>query len=247
MEVNDLLDRIVRKENPPNPQVAAAQAMHGGVQPKPAARYLSSKQAAKWIEEQKLIPLVLGKDSSHPELIKRTPPVMKFLAQNKALSKEALDLLWTAGIGKHEALVRVVYDALAEIASELPEAQLESLFARIKEIPLNQFTDILMNFLRVFTINALKGQPAKKADGWYGLDIYWRLIQDGVDLPSEFIELAHKILIDLLGRPQFESQRKVYVEKCMIGLRDDQSVVASLRLTKQIFDLYPTSYVQGFW
>jgi hypothetical protein len=61
--------------------------------------------------------------------------------------------------------VRVVYDVVAEIVPELPDSHLELLFNRIKEIPLNHYTDILMNFLRAFTINALKGQPAKKE--WY--------------------------------------------------------------------------------
>jgi hypothetical protein len=113
MELNDLLDRVSRKEAPPAAAAAASQqqqlnaGMPGYVAPKQPTKYLTSKLLTRWIDDQKLIALILGKDS-HPEMIRRAPPVMKFLAQNKALTKEALDALWVAGIGKHEVAAHFI-------------------------------------------------------------------------------------------------------------------------------------------
>jgi hypothetical protein len=150
-----------------------------------------------------------------------------------------------------QALVRVVYDAIADIAGDLPEAHLDMIFGRIREIPLSQYTDILINFLKAFTIAAIRATQAGKkvgeggsaASGWFGVDLLWRLIQDGVEIGNDLSELAHRIFIDLLSRPAFEPQRRVYLDKCMAGLRDDQSVVVALRVAKQIFDIYPAAYV----
>lgn len=43
-----------------------------------SVKYLTSKHVVKWIEKHHLIEMLLGSDS-HTELIKRTPPILKFL------------------------------------------------------------------------------------------------------------------------------------------------------------------------
>lgn len=47
----------------------------------------------KWLQDQKILEIVFG-DNTHLELVKRGGCILKFLAKQQDLPKEALDLLW---------------------------------------------------------------------------------------------------------------------------------------------------------
>ena len=64
---------------------------------------------------QDVVTLLLG-SSSHEQIIKRSPGILKFLAASNALTVGHINLLWKAGLGKHEELVRIVYATLADLS-----------------------------------------------------------------------------------------------------------------------------------
>jgi len=53
--------------------------------------------------------------SVHIEIIKRLDVILKFLAKNKAMKKEYLELMWKASDGKHEAISRSIYETILNI------------------------------------------------------------------------------------------------------------------------------------
>jgi hypothetical protein len=228
-DMNEIVERVRSKENEKKNRGRPPQS-------RPPTLYLTAKHVKQWVEENKIVDVLLGKGSHHA-LIAKSPTLLKFLAQHDSLSSAQLALLWSSSTGgKHETLVRVVYDSVADIAQDLPVSHLDTLFAQIANMPLNQYTDVLMGFLRVFTTNAVKQTP--RANKWYGLETFWLLIQDGV-VSQELQEMAHRTLCELLSLHIFEARRVFYLEKCMNGLAAGQSVMSVLRLARSIFDMFP--------
>jgi hypothetical protein len=171
-------------------------------------------------------------------LMNSSPGLLKFLASNGALTVDHVEQLWNCSIGKHEGLVRIVYDTLAALAEELSESQLDSLFTRITAVPFADYTDFVLSFIKNFTINAVKGQK-ETVTKWYGLDLFWQMFQDDVKVSPAIATQSASMLKDLLEQNTFETQRAVYLEKCMIGLREGKSVIQCLRVAKTIISMYP--------
>jgi hypothetical protein len=119
------------------------------------------------------------------QVIKRSPPVLKFLAQQNALKPQHVSLLWSAGVGKTDAVVRIVYDTLADLSQELSEEHLDELFKKMLEKNIAEYRDFDLKFMRDFTVNAVNHTKPDK-NKWYGLDIFWQILQVGLSLPTLF-------------------------------------------------------------
>ncbi len=78
-------------------------------------------------------------------------------------------------MGKAESVVRVVYDTLADLSQELSEEHADELFKRISEKKIVEYRDFDLKFVRDFTMNAVR--TAKTPGKWYGLDIFWQILQ----------------------------------------------------------------------
>jgi len=200
------------------------------------ARFLTPEYLVNWIKETKLVETVLGK-KSHEQLVKMSPTILKFLAQNHALTDEHLALLWSHINGGHDSLRRIVYEALAELAEEMNEKQVESLYAKMSSLDLKEYKDFNLTFLKNFTINAVKATQGKGK--WFGLDIFWKILQDenAQHLEKDVVSQAFICFRDMLQGKLFESQRGVYLEQCINGLKTGKSVVICLRLAPVIIEL----------
>lgn len=63
----------------------------------PFTFFLSNSYLVDWIKEKKLIEYVFG-ESGHPELIKRSKPILRLLAIKEELTDTHLDIMWNASI-----------------------------------------------------------------------------------------------------------------------------------------------------
>ncbi len=99
---------------------------------------LSYVMCVSWLDENKVLENVLGRDS-HEQIVKRSPTLLKFLATHNRLHVGHLDLLWTAAAGKHEGLVRIVYDTIAELATCLNEEHLNAVYKQITTKPFAEY------------------------------------------------------------------------------------------------------------
>ena len=89
-------------------------------------------------------------------MIRRSPPILKFLSSQGALQPHHVTLLWSAGVGKAESVVRIVYDTLADLSQELSEEHADALFARFGDKKIAEYRDYDMKFVREFTLNAVR-------------------------------------------------------------------------------------------
>lgn len=201
--------------------------------PAPRNTHMTAVSLVTWIQERQVIKIVL--DHSHEQVIKRATGVLKFLAQNNALTMECIDSLWkTVAESQDEVLVRIVYDLLAELSDEMVMEQLDSLYEKVRARPFQNFRVWDLHFVQHFTMNAVK--KTKGSGRLYGLDLFWQIMQDTA-LSTELTEQASKMLEDLLSANQFKEQRLVYVMKCLENVKQGRNSLASLILVQNIFRL----------
>lgn len=82
--------------------------------------WLNPERLVDWIRDSDLIALLLEK-YNHVEVIKRCPEIIKFMANQEALTAEHIDIILESISGKHDSIVRVVYKLIVEIAETLPQ------------------------------------------------------------------------------------------------------------------------------
>lgn len=75
-----------------------------------------------------MLDLVLRDCLHQPQYVEKLEQLIRFLAREKALTRDDLDKIWSASSGKHEAIEKNVHDLLAKSAWYLSVEQLEQLF-----------------------------------------------------------------------------------------------------------------------
>ena len=61
---------------------------------------------------QEKVAETLFAEGSHPELLKGAAPIVRFLCQQNAINQEIVDMIWKCQQGKHEEMVRTVYNLI---------------------------------------------------------------------------------------------------------------------------------------
>jgi ubiquitin C-terminal hydrolase len=184
----------------------------------PPAEFLTSSYMKDWILDHKLLQIILDRQQ-HPEIVRRSPSMLKFLARQGALTTEHINLLWSiTTAGSHEDISRVVYGTFADIAQDLTKDQLNYLHAKLLLKPLQDYQDFDVTFVKNFTQNAVKATAVGAPGHWYGLDLFWQMSIDA-KLSGEIRSLAGASLKDLLSQSLFASQIAVYERKAIAGLK----------------------------
>lgn len=126
----------------------------GGAKIRPT-EHLDRASLRDWMIQEKVAETLFA-EGSHPELLKRAAPIVRFLCQQNAINQEIVDMIWKCQQGKHEETVRVVYGLITEIALDLPTPLLDSLYQKIAEVPQAQYTEMYLLFLKDFTMKAFE-------------------------------------------------------------------------------------------
>ena len=66
-----------------------------------------------WLAANKVVEAVLG-ENAHAEIVKRAGPILKFLIKYGAgaFDGAAVEIVWACQMGKHEEMVRTVYNLI---------------------------------------------------------------------------------------------------------------------------------------
>lgn len=81
-------------------------------------KWVTGDYLKDWIFQQKIIELIFG-ENAHIEIIKRCGSILKFLATRQCITKEILTMVWKCQLGKHEEMVRVVFELIKEFIAYL--------------------------------------------------------------------------------------------------------------------------------
>jgi len=102
---------------------------------------------------------------THCELIKRSYELLKTLAEYGKLNKSLLTIIWNNSQGKHEEIMRATLDILQKLALNLKLDGLKLLFTKVKEIPNENYNEMLVDFLKEYTKSAMLNYARIKREG----------------------------------------------------------------------------------
>jgi len=74
-------------------------------------KWLSPDLLRDWILQFKILDIAFG-ENAHLEIVKRSSCLLRFLAKKESLPQDSIDLIWRCQLGKHEEMVRVVYNII---------------------------------------------------------------------------------------------------------------------------------------
>lgn len=203
-----------------------------------ALRSFNSKSLIEWIKNQRILEQLYG-ENVHTELIKRSSDIPKFLAVVRELDRKYLDLIWNASLGKHESITHIIFSTLSDLGFKLPLSDIEYVFEKIRKIPYSDYDLHILYLVRQMTVSAINLNLNEKKKKWYGLEIFWDLIQEETNATSDVIFQAQTNLYEFLQWELCHPQRVTFMEKCINNLNQHKSVSSSLRTLQRIISTYP--------
>ena len=233
-EISDFIERVHVTSHPPK----KTEVQINPVQP---TRWLNESRLSSWISENNLVTLLLG-EYSHAEVLKRCPDIIKFMASENALTREQLDLILESSSGKHDSIIRVVYQLIVDIIDSLPLEQSNYIFDKLAGIPIAEWDEKLIETLREFTFKAnLKKDEILP----YAIPLFQEQIKDTSQLSEALAELALESLCELLRAQGYSEIRERICESCYENLRGHVDVSQSLTLIMSIIDHYQLYKIEG--
>jgi hypothetical protein len=111
---------------------------------------MDSKYLLGWIQEHQIIERLFQSKLSdmHPELIKRSKTLLRFMASEKFLNQAHLDMMWKATATQHAE--PAVYDVLGAISSNLSPEHQNYLLQLIYSIPFAEYSSRTINLIAQF-------------------------------------------------------------------------------------------------
>lgn len=106
----------------------------------------------QWLISNNVLQIILG-PTAHIEIIKRSGPLLKLLCRpNEVLFDESIvELVWRCQVGKHEEMVRTIYNLIQEVLPSLPMAMIDKFFEKVQAMPPVQIDEKYVVFLREFS------------------------------------------------------------------------------------------------
>ena len=108
------------------------------------ATWLSAQGFVEWVQNKRILAESFGAQG-HPELMRKSAELLRFIASEQRLETTHLDLLWRALEASmrrcDEARLAIIYKVLDDIAWNLQVAHLTYLFHKVRtDIPLREYT-----------------------------------------------------------------------------------------------------------
>ena len=192
-----------------------------------------------WLHENDIIKK-LYVNNVHVEILTRCKEIPRFLAEEEKLTKNDITIIWNAGIDKHESIVHVIYDSIGLISEMLKYDLIQHVFSLMRSIDYKNYDVPLFNLVRRFSISAINRNSQAPIPQYYGLEISYDLLQDGVT-NNEIKKLAFVFIKDFLNWKECYSQRKVIIDKCLENLKNHSSTVTNLQILKIAIETYTPS------
>ncbi|XP_066261614.1 ubiquitin carboxyl-terminal hydrolase 9X [Euwallacea similis] len=201
--------------------------------------YLTPEKMAKWINDNKVLEIVLRDSLHQPQYVEKLEKILRFLSKEKALSLSDLDAVWAAQVGKHEAIVKNVHDLLAKLAWDFSADQLDHLFECFQ----NSWTSAskrqrerLLELIRRLAEDDKDGVMAHKV-----LTLFWNLAH-AEDVTTEIMDqalAAHVKILDYSCSQERDAQKMMWLDKCVEELKSsDLWVLPALKQIREICTLF---------
>jgi hypothetical protein len=120
---------------------------------------------SQWLLDNKVMEIIFG-TGTHIEIVKRSQPIIKFLARFAPASFDdsIVDLVWRCQDGKHEEMVRTVYEVIEHVVPYLSLENVDKFFNKIRLE--TRIDEKYLLFLKQFTVNAMHKQIQEQENRW---------------------------------------------------------------------------------
>lgn len=101
-----------------------------------------------WIERARLLEILFLNNDNH-EFIKKACEIVKFLNIKHNIVEKDVDLIWQSRVGKHETVVREIYNLLAEFPLYQNDiGENVRLFRKVADLPRQQWDEDYIRMIR---------------------------------------------------------------------------------------------------
>ena len=114
-------------------------------------RWITTQYLLAWIDNHDLIELIFGA-SSHPEIVKRSCDLIKFLYTNSRFTRNHIDKLWDCAFLKHETDRDAMISLLSELVYVLKLSDLQNMFAKIYVLDLHEVDSQILVLLKAIAL-----------------------------------------------------------------------------------------------
>ncbi|KAF5307812.1 hypothetical protein FQR65_LT06684 [Abscondita terminalis] len=204
--------------------------------------FLTPERMAKWINENRVLEIVLRDSLHQPQYVEKLEKILRFVIKERALSLSDLDAIWSAQVGKHEAIVKNVHDLLAKLAWDFSPEQLDHLFECFQSSwtsASKRQQERLLELIRRLAEDDKDGVMAHKV-----LTLFWNLAHSE-DVTIEIMDqalAAHVKILDYSCSQERDAQKTVWLDKCVDELKSgDRWALPALKQIREICCLYEPS------
>lgn len=201
---------------------------------------LTPDKMATWIKENKVLEVVLRDNLHQPQYVEKLEKMLRFCIREKVLTIEDLDTIWASQDGKHEAIVKNIYDVLAKLAWDFSPEQLDHLFNCFQRSWVHaakKQRDELLEFIRRLAEDDKDGVMANKV-----LDMLWTLAKRE-DCPPDTLDHAlnaHIKILDFSCAQDRDNRKMKWLLSCIGELELGKKwVIPALKHFRDVCSLYP--------
>ena len=146
--------------------------------------------------------------------------LFKFLCKRKTLLPEIIEQIWQACEGKHDSIIRALYDIIILLSSYMGKDSLHLLYLKLKSIDIRSYHELSLNLLKEFcesvvnlsenSIRSLEGIEITETfieENFFGLKILWKLLLDDSPLNVALTEEALTAFKSLILSPNCKPLR----------------------------------------
>ena len=219
-----------------------------------------------WITYDYLVSWVLNNEiletifieSIHPEMIRRSYPIVSMLVREDKLNKVYLEIIWNNARDAHEDTVRATLELIQKLAAYLNMGSLQFVFKKVNEISNTDYDEFLLDFLKDYTFSAMKNYSHREREGsgnilqdaykwlqtrknsserlkYFNLDKFWDIANDDQVTKTDIKEKAIRCLIEILGSPDCLIASKIhYLDLSINNIISGNKYIENCRLFKSI-------------
>lgn len=194
--------------------------------------WLTYDYLISWVLNNDILEMIFI-DSVHPELIRRSFPIVSMLAKAEKIDKAYVEMIWDNARDTHEDTARATFELIQKLAEYLNMGCLQFMFKKVNEIPNPEYDEIMIDFLKDYTLSAMNNYSNREREGsgnifqdavkwlstkgkntdnkkYFNLDKFWDLANDDKVTKKNIKEKAIKSMIEILGSPNCMLESKVH-------------------------------------
>ena len=198
---------------------------------------LTRENLLEWFNKKQILEKIYV-HNIHPEVIKRATDIPKFYCKCEKFTRQHVDLMWSATIGRHESVLQAVFSSLIDLADELPLDCVDYLYSKIISTPTQNIDAQAWNLLSKVSckgINVRSNQEALEKK-YYLLEFCWDLLQDEYLDHGVYFHANHWFVSFLQWDNVPAEVKQEYLGKAIENIRNHKVVLTSLSTIEKVVE-----------